>query len=70
MLIDDSFHRQGLRDRVQIELYAAEPAPRALFLSLTHMQQLRPEIVVRRSMRQPQRTGQTGRQVAGASGAT
>jgi sulfide:quinone oxidoreductase len=27
MLIDDSFRRQGLRDRVQIELYAAEPAP-------------------------------------------
>jgi sulfide:quinone oxidoreductase len=27
MLIDDSFRRQGLRDRVQIEVYAAEPAP-------------------------------------------
>jgi sulfide:quinone oxidoreductase len=27
MLIDDWFRRQGLRDRVQIELYAAEAAP-------------------------------------------
>jgi sulfide:quinone oxidoreductase len=27
MLIDDWFRRQGLRDRVKIELYAAEPAP-------------------------------------------
>lgn len=27
MLIDDWFRRQGLRDRVQIEVYAAEPAP-------------------------------------------
>lgn len=27
MLIDDWFRKQGLRDRVQIEVYAAEPAP-------------------------------------------
>lgn len=27
MLIDDWFRRRGLRDRVQIEVYAAEPAP-------------------------------------------
>jgi hypothetical protein len=27
MLIDDWFRRQGSRDRVQIEVYAAEPAP-------------------------------------------